>query len=151
VLPRQFKQYRVHTVYRPKQWATITGSMSDRERHNNTVATSGDDPFLGPANHIDYARIGSATVVLAPNEHYSIDMSYSYNRVYSATNICYANGATTTGLTVPGAATVTASGAPNLCATSTPTWYGRDFMDAPTQYGSVGLLWGFTEKARVGA
>ena len=33
---RQFKTYRVHTLYRPKTWATISGSFSDRERHNNT-------------------------------------------------------------------------------------------------------------------
>ncbi len=33
---RQFRTYRVHTMYRPKTWATISGSFSDRERHNNT-------------------------------------------------------------------------------------------------------------------
>src|ERR1017187_5761179 len=29
---RQFKQYRVHTLYKPKTWATVSGSYSDRER-----------------------------------------------------------------------------------------------------------------------
>jgi hypothetical protein len=149
VLPRQFKQFRVHTVYRPKPWATISGSTSIRERHNNTFVPSQDEPYLGPVNHVDYARIGSAGVVLTPNGRYSIDLNYSYNRVYAATNICYANGATAT---APGAATVTVSGAPNLCpAPYQTTWFGRDFMDAPTNIGSAGVTYNATEKTHFGA
>jgi hypothetical protein len=34
--PRQTKHYRVHTMYRPKPWATISGAWNDLERHNNT-------------------------------------------------------------------------------------------------------------------
>ena len=32
---------RLHTIYKPKGWATITGSFSDRERHNNTNNNAG--------------------------------------------------------------------------------------------------------------
>jgi hypothetical protein len=64
--------------------------------------------------------------------------------VYTATNICYDNGATST---LPGTASATSSGAPNVClgvlargsTTQLVDWHARDFMDAPTQFGSVAL------------
>jgi hypothetical protein len=144
VLPRQLKQYRVHTIYKAKSWATVSGSYSDRERHNNTSATSQDEPYIGPVNHVDHSRVGSVGVVLAPGEHYSLDLNYSYSDVYAVTNICYANGATTT---APGAATITSSGAPNLCpAPYASTFFARDFMDAPTQFGSVSLSYSPIDK-----
>lgn len=146
VLPRQLKQYRVHTLYHAKPWATISGNYTDRERHNNTFVPSGDEPYEGPVNHIDYSRIGGVGLQLAPNEQYSVNFNYTYSDVFSATNICYSNGATAT---APGAATVTASGAPNLCmAPQTGTWFGRDFMDAPTQFGSVAFSYNPTVKVR---
>ncbi len=43
---RQFKTYRAHTVYKPNGWTTISGSFSDRERHNNTH--NNRIPRLGP-------------------------------------------------------------------------------------------------------
>ena len=36
VSPRQTQHYRVHTMYRPKPWATVSGAYNDLERHNNT-------------------------------------------------------------------------------------------------------------------
>jgi hypothetical protein len=146
---RQFKTYRVHTLYRPKSWATISGSYSDRERHNNTnnnqdVVAAGDANYNGPLNHIDYSRIGSAAVVVAPNEHYSVSANYSYSDVYAATNICYSSGATAL---APGAAQVTSSGTPALC-TGGATWLARDFMDAPTQIGSATLAYSPSDKVK---
>jgi hypothetical protein len=149
VSPRQTRRFRVHTKYRPKPWATFTGAFSDLERHNNTnnnaaVVAAGDDPWEGPLNHVDSSRSFGVGAVLQPNEHYGLDFNYGYSDVYTATNICYTSGAAT-GL--PGAATLTSSGAPNVCpgVFSRPPnpvlvdWHARDFMDAPTQYGSVAL------------
>jgi hypothetical protein len=143
---RQFKQFRVHTLYRPKSWATLSGSYSDRERHNNTnnnqdVVSAGDANYNGPLNHIDYSRVGSLGVAITPNEHYGVNLNYSYSDVYAATNICYSSGAAAATLTTPayaGAATVTASGTPNLCV-GNATWFARDFQDAPTQFGAVSV------------
>ena len=131
---RQFKTYRVHTLYRRSAWATISGSFSDRERHNNTnnnqdAVAAGDANYNGPINHVDHNRIFSAGAVLAPNEHYSVNLNYSFSDVYAATNICYSSGAAVASATtpaVPGVATVTSSGAPNLCA-GDATWFARDF------------------------
>jgi hypothetical protein len=150
---RQFKQYRVHTLYKPKTWATITGSYSDRERHNNTnnnqdVVAAGDANYNGPLNHVDYTRVGSMGLALAPSEHYGLNLNYSYSDVYAATNICYSSGAAAATATTPafaGAATVTSSGAPNLCS-GNATWLARDFMNAPTQFGLVSLSYNPTDK-----
>jgi hypothetical protein len=147
--PRQTRHYRVHTMYRPKQWMTVSGAYNDLERHNNTnnnqsAVTAGDDPYEGPLNHVDHSRIVSIGAVIAPNEHYGLDFDYAYTDVYAATNICYNNGASAT---LPGTASLNSSGAPNVCpgvyargsTTQLADWFARDFMDAPTQFGSVAL------------
>ena len=155
VSPRQLWHYRVHVRYRPKPWATLSGAFNDLERHNNTNnaradVTAGDDPYEGPLDHVDHTRIASISGVLLPNEHYGLDFSYAYTDVYAATNICFDNGAQNASnkpSAYPGTATLTTSGAPNVCpgvftrgsTTQLADWFGRDFMDAPTQYGSVSL------------
>jgi hypothetical protein len=155
ISPRQLWHYRVHARYRPKPWATISGAFNDLERHNNTDnaqadVAAGDDPYEGPLDHVDHTRIASLSGVLLPNDHYGLDFSYAYTDVYSATNICFDNGAqnsTAKPSLYPGTATLTNSGAPNVCpgvftrgsTTQLADWFGRDFMNAPTQYGSVSI------------
>jgi hypothetical protein len=147
--PRQTRHYRVHTKYRPKPWATLSGAYSDLERHNNTnnnqsAIAAGDDPYEGPIDHVDHSRVVSLGAVLSPNERYGLDFNYAYSDVYAATNICYDNGASAT---LPGTASTNSSGGPNVCpgvytrgsTTQLADWFARDFMDAPTQYGSVAL------------
>ncbi len=136
--PRQLKHYRMHTLYRPKPWATISGAYNDLERHNNTNnITPGTAPADGPLQHEDHTRIGSLGLSLAPNEHYGFDFSYSFSDVYITTNACYANGAYTT---LPGAASLNAAGQPNLCPNLTTDWGPvKDYLIAPTQYLSMAL------------
>jgi hypothetical protein len=143
--PRQTRHYRVHTLYRPKPWATVSAAFNDLERHNNTSNT-GTSPIDGPLNHVDYSRIGSLSADLAPNEHYGLDFSYAYSDVYTATNICYLNGSPTTGSNtfLPGAvASATATLCPGVYARGSTTvlssWSARDFTDAPTQYLSAAV------------
>ena len=148
--PRQFQQYRLHTMYRPKTWATITGAFTDRERHNNTnnneeEIAAGELTYYGPLKHEDYFRIVGLNAVLNPNERYGLDLSYTYTHVYSATNICFASGATPT---LPGTATLTPSGTPAVCpgvfargsTTVLTDFFARSFQDAPTQFGSVAVF-----------
>ena len=155
ISPRQLWHYRVHARYRPKSWATFSGAFNDLERHNNTnnnqaAVAAGDDPYEGPLDHVDHTRIASLSGMLLPNDHYGLDFSYAYTDVYAATNICFDNGAQNAAAkpsAYPGTATLTASGAPNVCGgvftrgstTQLADWFGRDFMNAPTQYGSVSL------------
>jgi hypothetical protein len=176
VSPRQFRQYRAHTVYKPAPWATISGAYNDMEKHNNTnnnaatvaylqsVATPAapsSTPYEGPLNYVSYSRVASVAASLYPNEHYGLDLDYTYSDVYSADNICFDNGnqvlSTKPGV-YPGTATVTASGAPNLCpgvftrgsTTELADWFGRDFMSAPTQFGMVAISLAPNTKAHYG-
>jgi hypothetical protein len=168
VSPRQFRQYRVHTVYKPAPWASISGAYNDVEKHNNSnnnAATAAIPaaaaPYEGPLDYVSYSRLASVAASVYPNEHYGVDVDYTYSDVYSADNICFDNGnqnlSTKPGV-YPGTATVTASGAPNLCpgvftrgsTTELADWYGRDFMHAPTQFGMVAFSWAPTVKAHYG-
>ena len=136
VSPRQTKHYRVHTLYKPKHWASLSAAYNDLERHNNTDnITAANDPGIvagadGPLDHVDHSRIASFGAVLSPSEHYGLDINYAYSDVYTATNICFLSGATTA---LPGVDTG------KICPDKTTTWLGRDFADAPTQFASVGL------------
>jgi len=175
--PRQTRHYRVHSLYKPKPWATFSAAFNDLERHNNTnnnqatvalfvppsplpapngTASSGT-PYDGPLNHVDHSRVASFGAVIAPNEHYGFDFDYAYSDVYTATNICYLNGATAT---LPGAvqsATSTvcpytygrgATGVTEANGSALEDWVARDFMDAPTQYLSAALHYSPIEKVR---
>lgn len=162
--PRQERHYRVHTKFRPAKWADFNASYTDMERHNNTQNTGVASPY-GPLDHVDYSRTAGLSGMLTPNEHLAIDFDYIYSDVYTATNICYTNqdsgfvmtagSGINTSPYFAGAASLTASGAPSTCVTSatnsTPTqWYGRAFMSAPTQHGSVGVDVNPNEKVKYG-
>jgi hypothetical protein len=136
--PRQTKHYRFHTTYRPRPWATVSGAYNDLERHNNTNNT-GTPSADGPLGHVDYSRNVSLGVVLSPSEHYTFDLNYAYVDVYTSTNICYFSGASAT---LPGAASTTNTGAPNLCPSVLTDWGPvKGFVDAPTQYASMALTY----------
>jgi hypothetical protein len=154
--PRQTKHYRFHTLYKIKPWATLSGAFNDRERHNNTFNT-GVTPIDGPLQHVDHTRNVGVGLTVAPNEHYGFDVNYDYSDVYISTNVCYLNGATAS---LPGTASTTSSGAANICpgvfvrgSTTVLSDWGptKDFMDAPTQYASVGANYSPDTKVRVAA
>jgi len=147
VSPRQTKHYRFHTMYKPKPWATVSGAYNDLERHNNTNNT-GTPSVNGPLNHVDYSRTVGLGVTLAPSEHYGFDANYAYSDIYTATNICYLSSATAT---LPGTASTTSTGAPNLCPNTLTDWAARDFMSAPTQYASVGANYSPNKQIRTAA
>lgn len=155
--PRQTQHYRFHTLYRPKPWASVSAAYNDLERHNNTNnsgdwsaqaggvyighgAPSAASVAIGPIAHVDHSRVLSMGLVLAPSERYGLDLNYAYSDVYTSTNICYDAMASTA---LPGAATASGTACPGATVRGTNYYeFGptRDFMDAPTQYASVGLL-----------
>lgn len=142
--PRQTQQYRVHTMYRPKAWATISGAFNDVEHHNNTNNMSDADrteegaAYAGPLAHVDYSRVVSMGAELFPNEHYGIDFSYTYSDVYMADNICYLGGAATG---IPAASTPSGTACPAFSAGRSGYDFGPalDFVHAPTNSASVAL------------
>jgi hypothetical protein len=154
--PRQTKHYRYHTLYKLRPWATLSGAYNDLERHNNTFNT-GVTPIDGPIQHVDRTRNVGIGVTVQPNLRYGFDINYDYSDIYYSTNICYLNGATAT---LPGTASSNGSGGPNICpgvfqrgSTTVLSDWGpaKDFMDAPTQYASVGVNISPIDKVRLAA
>lgn len=149
--PRQTQHYRVHTKFRPVPWATISGAYNDLERHNNTnnnqaAVAPGSAAYAGPIEHVDHSRVVSLGASLSPNEHYGVDINYSYGDVYTSTNICY-DAASSPAL--PGVATASGTACPGATVRGTTYYeYGpvKDFMDAPTQSGSVALTYSPVDK-----
>lgn len=140
VAPRQYQHYRIHTMYRPKSWASISAAYNDMELHNNTNNT-GTAPLDGPLDHVAHTRVAAFGAELAPNEHYAFDLNYSYSDVYAATNICYLASASAK---YPGAATPSGTACPYPAGTSNRSGdydFGpaRDFEDAPTQSASAAI------------
>ena len=148
---RQTRHYRVHTLYRPTTWATISGAYNDLERHNNTN-NSGTTPADGPLNHVDHSRVFSVATDLAPNEHYGLDFNYAYSDVYLASNICYDGGASAA---LPlAAAPANGAGCPGATVRGASYLeFGpvKNFMDAPTNSGSAALTVSPNDKVRSSA
>jgi len=148
---RQLQHFRVHTIYRAKSWATVSGAFNDLERHNNTSNNQNfpgnTTAYFGPLNHVDHSRVVSLGTELFPNERYGLDLNYSYSDVYMADNTCFqgAAGVMPGGTVAPGAAVQggTLCGAVSAGHGANNVLFGpvRDFMDAPTQYASAAFMY----------
>ena len=154
--PRQTRHYRFHSLYKPRPWATVSGAFNDLERHNN-MNNTGVVPIDGPLEHVDHTRNIGVGLTLAPKEYFGIDVNYDYSDVYTSTNACYLSGAS---VALPGTASTTSSGVANICpgvfargSTTVLSDWGptKDFMDAPTQYASVGFNYSPNKAIRTAA
>src|ERR1039457_4804776 len=128
ISPRQLYHYHIQSRYKPREWATITGTFNDLERRDNITLV----------NHLDHIRSLSFGAVLRPNPRYGLDLSYGYADVFSRTTLCYAATPPPVG---PGA-----GAAPADCGTNTNL--GTGYYDAPTQYGSFGITLAPVKKLR---
>jgi hypothetical protein len=140
--PRQTRQYRVHTMYKPKPWAVVSGSFNDVEHHNNTnndqaAVTANDVAYAGPLDHVDYSRVLGLGAQLFPNDHYGIDFDYAFSDVYMADNICYLGGGSAALPVV--ASTPSGTSCPATAAGRSGYDFGPvlNFEHAPTQFGSA--------------
>lgn len=152
---RQLRHYRVHTIYRPKTWATVTGAFNDMESHNNTnnnQSFSGNTtPYFGPLDHEAHSRLVSLGSQLFPNDTFGFDFNYTYSDVYMADNACFQGAATTMpgGTVAPAAANATGT----LCGpvsaghgANNVLFLGKDFMDAPTQFLTATFMYSPNKK-----
>lgn len=121
ISPRQLQHYIVRTTYTPRPWLAFDGTMNIRESRDNVQTV----------NHLEHDRDFSLGTTISPNEHWSLDLNYSYNSVYSSTIECYAS--------TPAPPTATA--APAVCVTAATPYMSTGYYNAPTQYGSVGFTW----------
>ena len=119
ISPRQLYHHHIQSRYKPKEWATITGTFNDLERRDNITLV----------DHLDHIRSVSLGAALTPNPRYGFDFTYGYGDVFSRTTLCYAATPAPTG---PGA-----GAAPADCGTNTNL--GTGYYDAPSEYGSFGF------------
>jgi len=119
ISPRAMQHYLIRTTYKPREWATISGTFNDLEQRDNVTLV----------NYLSHSRSVSVGASLMPNAHYGVDLNYGYLDVFSTTNICY-----TATPAPPGAVPVPAG---TGCGTN--NYLGNAYYDAPTQYGSFGI------------
>jgi hypothetical protein len=120
ISPRQLYHYHFQSRYKPREWATITGTFNDLERRDNVALV----------NHLDHVRSLSLGASLMPSPRYGLDLNYGYSDVFSKTTLCYAETPPPVG---PGA-----GAAPADCGTNTNL--GTGYYDAPTEYGSFSFM-----------
>jgi hypothetical protein len=120
ISPRQLYRYHIQSRYKPRGWATITGTFNDLERRDNITLV----------NHLDHIRSLSFGAALLPNPRYGLDISYGYVDVFSRTTLCFA--------ATPPPAGPGAGAAPADCGSNTNL--GTGYYDAPTEYGSFSVM-----------
>lgn len=128
--PRQFQNYQIRAIYKPKSWTTLSGAYNDLERRDNAFNVG----------YLAHNRSFAAGASLAPSDRYSIDLSYGYLDAFSRATNCFVD----TVAAAPADSTAmpigVACGNAVNSATSTTAFYGTSYYDAPTQYGSAGIV-----------
>jgi hypothetical protein len=120
ISPRALQHYQIHTTYKPKEWATLSGTFNDLERRNNVLYV----------NHLDHSRSVTAGASINPSQHYGVNFSYGYIDVFSRTSLCYAASPAPDG----------AIGVPPGTGCGSNIYLGNGYYDAPTQYGSIDII-----------
>jgi hypothetical protein len=88
ISPRHLQLYRAKAIYRPKDWANLSAAMYIRE-NRNTAEDIGN---------LQHNRTYTVNATLMPAESkWGFDASYSYNDIFSQTNICYVSTPTPPG------------------------------------------------------
>lgn len=119
ISPRQLQHYKVRTTYKPRDWATISGTYNDLERRDNVYLV----------NHLDHNRSATFGASLMPNEHYGVELNYGYLDVFSQSTLCFADTPAPAG----------AAQVPAGTGCGTNIYLGSGYYDAPTEYGSIGI------------
>ena len=117
--PRQLYQYVVRAAYKPRTWISVSGAINIFNSQDNVETV----------NHKEHNRDYSFGASIIPSEKWSIDMSYSYNSVYSTTLLCYPSTPPP-----PDAGT-----APPVCSEAGTPYSSNGYYNAPTNFGTIGF------------
>lgn len=79
ITPRNLQRYKGRVQYRPKEWATFSGSVNILESRNNVT-----DVF-----HREHDRNYGFALILNPKPRFGFELGYDYDDIFSTTNICY--------------------------------------------------------------
>ncbi|HLJ75795.1 MAG TPA: hypothetical protein VKT75_00200, partial [Acidobacteriaceae bacterium] len=137
--PKNFQHYQLRSSYKPKSWATVSGTFNDYESRDNQIAVG----------YLAHNRSLTAAASLAPTERYGVDLAYGYTDVFSQVQNCFDDSGF-----VPADATLmpvgVACGNAVNTATSKAAFFGTSHYDAPTQFGSIGIVYTPVPKLRTG-
>lgn len=139
ISPRDFQHYQLRSSWKPKNWATIAGTFNDLEKRDNQIN-------VGYKAH---SRSFTTAASLAPSQHYGVDLSYGYSDVFSEVQNCFDDSGFVPSGATPLPVGVTCGNAVNT-ATATTAFYGNSYYDAPTQFGSIGIVYSPVTKLRTG-
>ena len=90
--PRNLQLYRVRARYKPRNWIVVSGTLNGQENRNSGPDTDGSIK----ADNRGHDRFFGFDVSLNPTAKLAFDAGYSYNNVYSATNVCVNLGTNST-------------------------------------------------------
>jgi hypothetical protein len=134
ISPRQSQEYRVRSVWKPVTWFNLNGSVRIWEGRDNVVQT----------DNLQHDRSYSITSIFQPNEKFALELSYSYNDVFSQILICYPSTPATPGTGVCGSAP-TSGLVQQLSVYKNKSNYGSfDFQWTPVQHLTTHLGGNFT-------
>ncbi len=114
--PRQMQHYVLRTAYNPKHWLSFNGTLNILEDRDNVQTV----------DHLAHNRNYSFSTAIAPSEKWSVNLSYSYNDIFSRTDECYASSAPVDG-GIP---------SPPVCQDASLPWVASGYYNQPTQYGA---------------
>ncbi|WP_348268741.1 hypothetical protein P8936_05840 [Edaphobacter paludis] len=129
ISPRQLQHYIMRTTYKPHLWLTFSGTVNIRESRDN----------IQTVNHLEHNRDFSFGTSISPSEHWSLDLNYAYDSVYSSTIECYAS---TPAPSLSGIA-------PPVCVAAGTPWLSTGYYNAPTQFGSIGFMLSPVKRVRL--
>src|SRR5208282_2147755 len=117
ISPRQAKEFRVRSTYKPVSWFHLSGSIRIWE---------GGDDLTGVDSHQHDWSYG-ISAVFDVNEKVALDFSYDYNNVYSQIEICYPSTPAPTGI--------------NKCPNVTGLIEQLSIYQNNSNYGGFDLMW----------
>jgi hypothetical protein len=80
ISPRRLQWYKARGSYKPANWMSFSGALNIRENSNHTDAIDNNQ------HNRSYAFAG----MFAPAEgKWALDLGYTYNNIFSQTNICF--------------------------------------------------------------
>jgi hypothetical protein len=88
ISPRKLQWYKGKITYTPRNWMSFNGAINIRE--NSNTADTID-------NHQHNRSYAVSTVFAPPQGKWGVDLSYTYNDIFSETNICFVSTPTPPG------------------------------------------------------
>lgn len=79
ITPRNRQRYKGRVQYKPRDWASISGSVNVLEGRNNVIAVF----------HREHDRNYGFALTLDPKPRFGFEFGYDYDDIFSTTNVCY--------------------------------------------------------------